>query len=159
VAGLNKGIDCNGLPLAVRTSFFAGARFNPGAADLDAEIARTLRKIRAGAQFLISRPVHELDGLRQVMAGIAGTGVPVLISVVPLRSFEQADYLSHEVPDVRIPGAALSALEEAGPHAAQAGVEMAAALLAEAGPLVQGAVLGLPADNEAAVGTLLGALP
>jgi homocysteine S-methyltransferase len=159
VAGLNKGIDCNGLPLAIRTGFLAGARFNPGAADLDAEIARTLRKVRAGARFLISRPVHELDALRQVLAAIAGTDVPVLISVVPLRSFEQADYLSHEVPDVRIPAAALSALEQAGPQAGQTGVEMAAALLAEAAPLVQGAVLGLPADDPAAVDALLAALP
>jgi methionine synthase / methylenetetrahydrofolate reductase (NADH) len=159
VAGLNKGIDCNGLPLAIRTGFLAGARFNPGAADLDAEIARTLRKIKAGARFLISRPVHELDALRQVLAAIAGTDVPVLVSVVPLRSFEQADYLSHEVPDVRIPAAALSALEQAGPHAGRTGVEMAAALLAEAGPLVQGAVLGLPADDPAATDLLLAALP
>jgi methionine synthase / methylenetetrahydrofolate reductase(NADPH) len=159
VAGLNKGIDCNGLPLAIRTGFQAGARFNPGAADLEAEVARTLRKIRAGARFLISRPVHELEALRQVLAAIAETDVPVLISVVPLRSFEQADYLSHEVPDVRIPPAALRALEQAGPNAGRTGVEMAAALLAEAGPLVQGAVLGLPADDPASVDLLLSALP
>jgi methionine synthase / methylenetetrahydrofolate reductase(NADPH) len=159
VAGLNKGIDCNGLPLAIRTGFLAGARFNPGAADLDAEIGRTLRKISAGARFLISRPVHELDALRKVLAAIAGTDVPVLISVVPLRSFEQADYLSHEVPDVRIPPSALQALEQAGQHAARTGVDMAAALLAEAGPLVQGAVLGLPSDDPAGADVLLSALP
>jgi methionine synthase / methylenetetrahydrofolate reductase(NADPH) len=159
VGGLNKGIDCNGLPLATRTGFLAGARFNPGATDTDAEIARTLRKVRAGARFLISRPVHELDALRQIMAGLAGADVPVLISVVPLRSFEQADYLSHEVPDVRIPAATLRALEQAGPHAARTGVETAAALLTEAAPLVQGAVLGLPADDPAGVDLLLSALP
>jgi methionine synthase / methylenetetrahydrofolate reductase(NADPH) len=159
VAGLNKGIDCNGLPLATRTAFFAGARFNPGAVDLDAEVARTVRKIRAGARFLISRPVHELAGRRRVLAGIAGHDIPVLVSIVPLRSFEQADYLSHEVPDVSIPASALHALEQAGPHAARVGVEMAAALLAEAGPLVQGAVLGLPADDPVGLDMLLGALP
>jgi methionine synthase / methylenetetrahydrofolate reductase(NADPH) len=159
VTGLNKGIDCNGLPLATRTAFLAGARFNPGADHIDAEIARTLRKVEAGAQFLVSRPVHELDGLREVMAGLAGTDVPVLVSIVPLRSFEQADYLSHEVPDVRIPASALRALDQAGPHAARTGVEMAAELLAQAGALVQGAVLGLPADNPAAVDLLLSALP
>jgi methionine synthase / methylenetetrahydrofolate reductase(NADPH) len=159
VAGLNKGIDCNGLPLATRTAFLAGARFNPGAADLGAEIARTIRKIGAGARFLVSRPVHELDGLRQVLAAIAGTDVPVLISIVPLRSFEQADYLSHEVPDVRIPASALSALELAGPNAARTGVDMAAALLAEAAPLVHGAVLALPTDDPAALDALLTALP
>jgi homocysteine S-methyltransferase len=159
VTGLNKGIDYNGLPLAIRTGFLAGARFNPGAADLDAEIARTIRKVRAGAQFLISRPVHELDGLRQVLTGLAETDVPILVSIVPLRSFEQADYLSHEVPDVRIPASTLRALEQAGPHAARTGVDMAAEVLAAAGPLVQGVVLGLPADDPAAADVLLGALP
>jgi methionine synthase / methylenetetrahydrofolate reductase(NADPH) len=159
VAGLNKGIDCNGLPLATRTGFFAGARFNPGAADLDAEVARTIRKIRAGARFLISRPVHELVGLRRVLSGIGGEDIPVLVSIVPLRSFEQADYLSHEVPDVSIPAAALQTLEQAGSRAARVGVEMAAALLAEAAPHVQGAVLGLPTDDPVGLDMLLGALP
>ncbi|MBO0835297.1 MAG: bifunctional homocysteine S-methyltransferase/methylenetetrahydrofolate reductase [Actinobacteria bacterium] len=159
VAGLNKGIDCNGLPLSTRTGFMAGARFNPGADDLEAEIGRTLRKIRAGAQFLISRPVHELDGLRQVLAALPVDAVPVLVSVAPLRSFEQADYLSHEVPDVRIPASALTALEQAGPHAARTGVEMAAALLGEVAPLVQGTVLALPADDPAGTDSLLAALP
>jgi methionine synthase / methylenetetrahydrofolate reductase (NADH) len=159
VAGLNKGIDCNGLPLATRTAFLAGARFNPGAVDLDAEVARTIRKIRSGARFLISRPVHELAGLRRVLAGIAGQDVPVLVSIVPLRSFEQADYLSHEVPDVAIPASALDALEHAGPHAGRVGVEMAAALLAEAAPLVHGAVLGLPTDDPVGLDMLLAALP
>jgi hypothetical protein len=63
------------------------------------------------------------------------------------------------VPDVTIPAAALNELEQAGPHAARVGVDMAAALLAEAGPLVQGAVLGLPTDDPAGLDTLLGALP
>ena len=81
------------------------------------------------------------------------------VVVAPLRSFEQADYLSHEVPDVRIPASALTALEQAGPHAARAGVDMAAALLAEAAPLVQGAVLALPADDPAGTDALLAALP
>ena len=159
VAGLNKGIDCNGLPLAARTGFLAGARFNPGAADLDAEIARTLRKVRAGARFLVSRPVYELPGLRRVISALASEDVAILISVVPLRSFEEADYLSHEVPDISIPAKVLRALEQAGPSAARNGVEMAAELAAEASPLVQGAVLALPAHDAAALDVLLGALP
>ncbi|HEY2507697.1 MAG TPA: bifunctional homocysteine S-methyltransferase/methylenetetrahydrofolate reductase [Streptosporangiaceae bacterium] len=157
VAGLNKGIDCNGLPLAARTAFLAGARFNPGAADLDAEIARTVRKIRAGARFLISRPVYDLTGLRRVTAALAGEDVPVLICVVPLHSFEEADYLSHEVPDISIADQTLRAMEQAGPRAAQIGVELAADLLAEARPLVQGAVLGLPANDADGLDLLLGA--
>ncbi len=156
VAGLNKGIDCNGLPLAARTSFQAGARFNPGAAALDAEIARTAGKIRAGARFLISRPVYELTQFRIMMAALAGEGIPVLLSVVPLRSFEEADYLSHEVPDISIPERTLTAMERAGSHAAETGVELAAELLAEARPLVHGVVLTFHGWEPAALDRLLG---
>jgi methionine synthase / methylenetetrahydrofolate reductase(NADPH) len=158
MAGLNQGIDCNGLQLATKTSFFGGARFNPSAADLDAEIARTASKIQAGAKFLISRPVYELDRLRSVQSALAADEIPVLISIAPLRSFEEADYLAHEVPDISIPAHALRALELAGPDAARAGIEMAADLLAEARPLVQGAVLALPGTQQAALDSLLRAV-
>jgi homocysteine S-methyltransferase len=158
VAGLNRGIDCNGLPLATKTSFHAGARFNPSAADIDAEIARTASKIRAGARFLISRPAYELGPLLRMAAALSGEDIPILLSVAPLRSFEEADYLSHEVPDISIPEQTLHDMEQAGPHAARTGIEMAAGLLAEARPLVQGAILTLPSIDLAALDLLLAAL-
>jgi methionine synthase I (cobalamin-dependent)/5,10-methylenetetrahydrofolate reductase len=157
VAGLNQGTDCNGLPLATKTSFHAGARFNPSAADLDAEIARTANKIRAGATYLISRPVYELGQLRLMLTALADEGVPVLLSIAALRSFEEADYLSHEVPDISIPPHVLTAMERAGDGGAEAGIELAAGLLAEARPLVQGVVLTVPGDAPAALDQLLGA--
>ena len=95
-----------------KTSFHAGARFNPSAADLDAEIARTASKIRAGARFLISRPVYEPGPLLRMAAELAGEGIPILLSVAPLGSFEEADYLSHEVPDISIPQQTLHAMEQ-----------------------------------------------
>jgi methionine synthase / methylenetetrahydrofolate reductase(NADPH) len=156
VAGLNQGIDCNGLPLATKTSFHAGARFNPSAANLEAEIARTASKIQAGARFLISRPVYELAQLRLMMAALSEEDIPVLLSIVPLRSFEEADYLSHEVPDISIPQQTLTAMERAGPRASETGIELAADLFAEARPLVQGVVLTFPGWDPAALDHLVG---
>jgi methionine synthase / methylenetetrahydrofolate reductase(NADPH) len=155
VAGLNQGTDCNGLPLATKTSFHAGARFNPSAAALDAEIARTAAKLRSGATFLISRPVYELGGLRRVLASLSQEDIPVLVSIVPLRSFEEADYLSHEVPDISIPRPTLTAMERAGSHAAQTGLELAADLFEQARPLVQGVVLAFPGWDPASVDRLV----
>jgi homocysteine S-methyltransferase len=157
IAGLNQGTDCNGLALATKTSFHCGARFNPSAAALDAEISRTASKIRAGAKFLISRPVYELGLLRRMVAALAEEDIPILLSIVPLRSFEEADYLSHEVPDISIPRQTLTAMERAGPHAVQTGLELAADLLAEARPLVQGVVLTFPGWDPPALDHLLGA--
>jgi methionine synthase / methylenetetrahydrofolate reductase(NADPH) len=156
VTGLNEGTDCNGLPLATKTAFLAGARFNPSAPDLDAEIARTASKVRAGARFLISRPVYEPDPLRRVVAALAAEDVPILVSMAPLRSFEEADYLAHEVPDITIPAHVLTAMEHAGAHPWRTGTELAVSLLAEVRPLVRGAVLAFPGDDAAAA-DLLGA--
>jgi methionine synthase / methylenetetrahydrofolate reductase(NADPH) len=158
LAGLNAGRDSNGLALTARTSFCIGARVNPGARDFEAEIARVHAKIRAGAQFLISRPVYELESLSRLVAALDGTGVPLLLSVSALRSFEEADYLAHEVPGVTMPADTLDALEKAGRGAARAaGVDLAAQLLGKARPLVSGVLLAAPDDDVASLVPLIDA--
>jgi homocysteine S-methyltransferase len=85
--------------------------------------------------------------------------VPLLLSVAPLRSFEDADYLAHEVPGVTIPVATLEALEKAGRGAARAtGLELAATVLAQARPLVNGVLLAAPDDDVASLAPLLDTL-
>jgi methionine synthase / methylenetetrahydrofolate reductase(NADPH) len=158
ISDLNKGIDCNGLALATRTSLHHGARFNPSATDPAAELARAHSKVRAGARFLITRPVYELEPLRQMVDALSAEGVPVFACVVPLRSFEEADYLAHEVPDLRIPEQTLLAMERAGQHAERTGLNLAAELLEAARPMLQGAVLTLPAADDPAFDLLLSAV-
>jgi methionine synthase / methylenetetrahydrofolate reductase(NADPH) len=142
LSGLNSGRDSNGLATATRTSFCVGARVSPGARDPEAEIARARAKVRAGAHFLVSRPVYELDSLARMVTALEAEDVPLLLSVTPLRSFEEADYLANEVPGVTIPPDTLRAMERAGRGAARAvGIELAADLLAEARKLVSGVIL------------------
>ena len=80
----------------------------------------------------------------------------VLLSVTPLRSFEEAEYLAHEVPDISIPASTLRAMERAGRGAARAtGVKLAAELLADTRPVVGGAVLTAPDEDATALLPLL----
>ena len=159
LAGLNAGRDSNGLALTARTSFCIGARVNPTARDHDAELARVRAKLRAGAQFLVCRPVYELDALIRLVEALDGTGVPLLLSVTPLASFEDADYLAHEVPGVAIPSATLDVMERAGRSGGRAaGIDLAASLLAKARPLVSGVILTAPGDDPAALAPLIDAL-
>jgi homocysteine S-methyltransferase len=159
LAGLNAGRDLDGLPLTTKTSFCIGSRVNPGAPGAGAEFERVRAEVAAGAHFLITRPLYEPDSLRRMTAALAGTRVPVLASVAPLRSFEDADYLAHEVPEVNVPAAALRAMERAGPAGARVtGLRLAADLLAQARPLVDGVVLRVPDGDVAALGPLLAVL-
>jgi methionine synthase / methylenetetrahydrofolate reductase (NADH) len=157
LAALNSGRDSDGLTLATKTSFHIGARFNPGAADVAAEIARTRAKLRAGAQFLITRPVYELATFERMTAELSGADVPVILSIAPLRSFAEAEYLAHEVPGVTIPETTLRAMEAAGAAAAGVGLELAAELVSQGRRVAQGLVIACDGD-VAAVDRLLQAV-
>jgi len=81
------------------------------------------------------------------------------LSVTPLRSFEEADYLAHEVPGVTIPPSTIEALDNAGRGAARGvGLELAASLLAKARSLVSGVLLTVSDDDASALAPLLDAL-
>jgi len=159
LAGLNAGRDSNGLALTTQTSFCVGARVNPGARDPDAEIARARAKVSAGAHFLVSRPVYELDSLLRLVTALSAQDIPLLLSVTPLRSFEEADYLANEVPGVCIPPDTLRALERSGRGAARAvGIELAADLLLAARKLVSGVIVTAAEDDLTALAPLLAAV-
>jgi homocysteine S-methyltransferase len=159
LAGLNAGRDSNGLATASTTSFCIGARVDPGARDPAAEIARARAKVHAGAHFLVSRPVYELSSLRRMAAALAAedTGkIPLLLSVTPLRSFEEADYLANEVPGVNIPPEVLRIMERAGRAAARAaGIDLAAALVREARDLVRGVIVTTAEEDPAGLAPVL----
>ncbi|GAA3082398.1 bifunctional homocysteine S-methyltransferase/methylenetetrahydrofolate reductase [Pseudonocardia yunnanensis] len=164
LAGLNDGRDCNGLRLAGKTAFEIGVRVAPGSHDLQAEATRALRKVEAGAQFMITRPVYDFDSLLR-LRDVLGEPAPLLVSVRPLRSFAEAEYLAHEVPDTAVPAATLVALDRAdsgrdraaGGGAARAGVELAAELVRAARTFAAGVVLALPSDAQAAAELLAAA--
>jgi methionine synthase / methylenetetrahydrofolate reductase(NADPH) len=156
LAGLNAGRDLDGLPLTTKTSFCIGSRVNPGAQDAAAEVARAKAEVQAGAQFLVTRPVYELGALSRMVEALADSRVPVLLSVSPLRSFEEADYLAHEVPEVTIPAGTLRALDRAGRRAArETGLRLSEGLLREGRPLVDGVLLTAGHGDAAALAPLL----
>jgi methionine synthase / methylenetetrahydrofolate reductase(NADPH) len=150
LSSLNDGIDYYRLQLGSKTDFSIGGRINPGSRDPEREADRALAKISAGAQFLITRPIYEPAGLLRLLDAIDGR-VPVLAAVRPLASYEEAEYLRHEVPDVIIPAQTLACLEDAGPDAARAGVQLAADLAAEVRELTAGIVIAPGAEVPATV--------
>ena len=157
LASLNAGVDYNGLRISSGVTFGIGARVNPGAHDLAAEGDRVRRKIAAGAQFLLTRPVYEMAGLERVLAAV-DAAVPVLVTVRPLRSFDEAEYLRYEVPDVTIPAAVMDRMERARASGARVGLDIAAELAAEAGHLVRGVVVSAPSPDPEPLTELIRAL-
>ena len=79
----------------------------------------------------------------------------MLAAIRPLTSFEEAEYLAHEVPDVTIPPDTLAALERAGQDAPQAGLDLAAGLAARIRDLASGIVITPSADPVASTSMLM----
>jgi homocysteine S-methyltransferase len=131
--GLNRGQDRHGIPLAQPTAFVIGARINPTAEDVEREIADARRKIEAGVDFLITPPVFDVPALERLMdAARVPETMPVLLGVMPLRDFNHAEYLQHEVPGVSLPESMVERMWKAREDAPAIGREIARELIDEA---------------------------
>jgi homocysteine S-methyltransferase len=148
--GLNQGHDRHGIALAQPTAFVIGARINPSADDVEREIADTRRKIEAGVDFLITPPLFDVAPLEKLMdAGGVPASLPVLMGVMPLRDFNHAEYLAHEVPGMNIPEAISRRMSKTGDAAAEEGFAIARELIKAArdGGRIRGVVLSSGANE------------
>ena len=128
---MNEGQDATGNSIGEPTSFCVGAALNPAAEDVDREIARLHRKVQAGARWLQTQPVYDLEALDRFLARAGGVGVPVLVGVLPLHSSRHAEFLHNEVPGITVPDPVRARMREAGEHGRAAGIEMAQRLVAD----------------------------
>jgi methionine synthase / methylenetetrahydrofolate reductase(NADPH) len=103
VRNLNAGMDQAGNDIGGCSRFRIGAAANPMARDLPAEMARLAERIDAGADFVVTQPVFDIAAVSRFLERLRERRVPVLAGLLPLRSFENAEYLHNEVPGMQIP--------------------------------------------------------
>jgi methylenetetrahydrofolate reductase (NADPH) len=110
---LSHGHDLAGNELRGTPRLFAGATANPGAADFEAEVANTHRKIDAGASFLQTQAVYEPEALERFLRAVRPGRVAVLAGVIPLKSARMASWLNSNVPGIRVPDALIARMAAA----------------------------------------------
>jgi homocysteine S-methyltransferase len=143
VAGLNRGLDIAGQPLGTPTSFHAGAAVNPLAADLDGEWARLAHKIDAGAEFLVTPPVLDLDVFEAALPVLLATGVPVIAGVAVVDGLRHAEFLASEVTGVHVADRIFERLRDAARRGAEAEREEGLRITAEIAAWLRSRVQGL----------------
>ncbi|MBI2618926.1 MAG: bifunctional homocysteine S-methyltransferase/methylenetetrahydrofolate reductase [Ignavibacteriales bacterium] len=141
---MNEGKDLMGNVLGEQTSFLLACAANPMADNMDAEIAKTEKKAAAGVDVIFTQPIYELKTLEQFLRRIERWRIPVMVGVLPLRSFKHAEFLHNEIPGMVIPETVRKNLRNAGERASVVGIESAVQFLAQAKPLVAGAYLMPP---------------
>jgi 5,10-methylenetetrahydrofolate reductase len=108
---LTEGRDLAGNPLKGAPTLFLGATANPAAADFDAELANTHRKIAAGAQFLQTQALYDTTALERLTQALAPARAAILVGVIPLKSAKSAAWLNANVPGICVPDALIAEMQ------------------------------------------------
>jgi homocysteine S-methyltransferase len=128
LAGMNRGLDATGTSIGEPTSFCVGVALNPAAEEPAREMERFLAKVEAGARWVQTQPVYDLDVLDRFFAR-SRPPIPLLVGIMPLHSSRHAEFLHNEVPGITVPDAVRARMKDAGERGLRAGVEMAQTLL------------------------------
>jgi homocysteine S-methyltransferase len=103
VNNLNHGLDLGGNPIGSQTALLLGVGANPGALNLDEELRRFEWKVKAGAEYVVTQPVFDLDLLEAFLQRTFQYGLPVIAGIWPLTSYRNAEFMVNElrvpVPD------------------------------------------------------------
>lgn len=147
----NEGLDHAGSEIGQPTTFFSGCALNLSAVDKDQEIKNLQRKIKAGADFILTQPVFDpavaksfLDYYHEHHGEIP---IPLLMGVLPLNNPRHAAFLHHEVPGISIPDRILMKMSNHQGPTDQLGVDLTLEIIAEMRPLIQGVYI-MPAFSR-----------
>jgi len=140
---LNHKLDLAGNPIPHATALLLGCGANPGAVDLDLEIERLHTKIDNGACYILTQPVFEEDLFFQFIEKANIPEVPVLVGILPLASYRNAEFFHNEVPGMHVPAFIRERLKPITDRdeAARVGVEIAAEALIRTAPKADGAYI------------------
>lgn len=158
VASMNKGTDIMGNSIGAPTSFCVACAINPCADDLDYEVERAEKKVDAGANIFFTQPVFEMKTLESFLKRIEHLKTPMMLGIIPLRSYKHADFLHNEVPGMRIPDRFRELMRTSGENAGKLGVKLSQDFIKEAKPCVAGIYMMPPFQKYHIVDELLSVL-
>ncbi len=146
VSQMNRGLDPGGKPLGGATKFLCATGVEPAAHDYAREIRRLRQKIEAGAELVMTQPVYDPAVLDRFLEDVRDLDVPVLVGLLPLASYRNAEFLHNEVPGMSVPDAIRERMRKAGngDEARKEGVSIAREMLFAVKDRVAGAYVMPP---------------
>jgi len=106
VKQLNQGLMLSGYEMKKAPEFLIGAAANPFAEPFEMRLIRLYKKIQAGAHFIQTQAVFDLELFRRWMERVVALGfhekVAILAGVMPVKSVKTLTYMQTEVPGVKI---------------------------------------------------------
>jgi methylenetetrahydrofolate reductase (NADPH) len=112
----------NGKEITPAPDFFVGAVANPFAPPLDYRPMRLAKKAAAGARFVQTQLIYNVDRFREYMKKVVDLGlheqVYILAGVGPFKSSRMASFMATQVAGMDVPQALVERMEKT-PKAAQ----------------------------------------
>jgi len=126
----DDGKFLNGQDIDERPRMFIGAASNPFAEPFDWRPYRLAKKIAAGADFVQTQCIYNMDKFREFMKRVVDMGLHekcyILAGVTPMKSVGMARYMANSVPGMDVPEALIKRLQGAGKgKAAEEGIKFA----------------------------------
>ncbi len=100
---LNDGTDLSGAELQGATDFFPGAVVTPEADPIEPQMIKFEKKIAAGAKFIQTQAIYDLENFRRFMEKAGRDGVKIMAGIVLLVSTGMARYMNKNVPGIFVP--------------------------------------------------------
>jgi len=147
VKAMNEGKDLMGNTIEQKASFLIACAVNAMADNMDVEMEKLEKKIAAGADIAFTQPVYDMKTLEELLRRTAKWRIPIMLGLLPLRSYKHAEFLHNEIPGMTIPDAIRKKMHSAAERGADVGIEIAISFLDEAKSMVAGAYL-LPAFKK-----------
>jgi homocysteine S-methyltransferase len=145
VNNLNHGLDIGGNPIGSQTAMLIGVGANPGALNPEEEIRRLDWKVEAGAEYIVTQPVFDLDLLENFLKRTAHIKIPVICGIWPLTSYRNAEFMVNELR-VPVPAAFMERMQRVdnAEKAREEGVNIAREMVVRVRGMVQGVQLSAP---------------
>ena len=145
VNNLNQGLDLGGNPMGSQTALLLGVGANPGALNMEEELRRFEWKVQAGAEYVVTQPVFDLDLLEQFLKRISHVKIPVICGIWPLTSLRNAEFMVNELR-VPVPDHFMERMRRAdnAEKARQEGVAIGREMVERVQKMVEGVQLSAP---------------
>jgi 5,10-methylenetetrahydrofolate reductase len=132
VALMNQGKDLSGNDLSGKTDFFAGAVVTPEADPIEPQMLKFRKKLAAGAKFIQTQAIYDLEKFREFMARVPRDGVKIMAGIVLLTSAGMAKYMNKNVPGIFVPDHLIQELSQAEKgKAIEVGIRIAGRMIRE----------------------------
>lgn len=127
---MESGKDLGGNDLDGAVRFCAGAIVTPEANPIEPQLIKFEKKVKAGAEFIQTQAIYDLDNFKRFMDYARPFGVKILAGIILLTSWRMAEFMNKNVPGVFVPQALIEEMKAAPKgEAIRKGIEIAARMV------------------------------